>query len=1521
MADSLASSASSADLARKRSRSSSPSADPAAKKANQAAAAPDKLEVDEEQPAPANGDGTAAAADESAAAMQTDDQAKLEESADAVKGEGEAAKDESAPMNVDSTGAPSAAQTSSTNPDLPANPGLPANPEADASASASADGAASGASAIQMRALIVTQDASIIIGKQGKNVNEIRDKSGAKITITEAVPGNPERIMVIGGQLDAVSKAFGLIVRRINDEPFDVPSVPGSRAVTIRFIIPNSRMGSVIGKAGAKIKEIQEASGARLQASEALLPGSTERVLSVSGVADAIHIAVYYIGTVLQEHPVATNNASYRPGGGDYAPPRERSYGGGSGGAPSGGGYGGAPPPPRREGGGGMGMGPAVGPGAQTQQIFIPNELVGSIIGKAGAKINEVRQVSQCQIKINEPGEAAPGGSPLERLVTITGQPSGIQVATRDAGMSSTPTPRKRPFAHLDPKLSLERTDSLASLNAETGALELAEDGSLPDGTETQPTSGAPTPGQMEGVAEEREGSGAKRAKLEGQGSEEKMVVGEGKVHVSSSVKGKGKGKVKEESEKVLQGKKSSWWTEGEMSKRRDQFLRAHADVFTPLLPNDKGALSKLLSASSSKAPVQDAIPYRRLEQPKLIAGEGIMKDYQLAGLSFLAYQAENGMNCILADEMGLGKTLQTLSLIAYLAETYGSKGPHLLICPLSVLGSWMSEIARWLPSFTAMRFHGPANERQRLKEECASNMPDLVCTTYEAFTSEQGWFKKNKKWGLCVLDEGHKIKNHESNAAMALHGINARMRIILSGTPLQNNLAELWSLLYFLYPAIFHLNSLAPFKRAFDLGAGSYDQSFLLKSQNLLSLIMLRRTKEGVRGQLTVPPREEMTLYVPLSPAQKFWYRAILSRTDTVTLGEIFTDFEVKYTSKKGRATAVRHARERKEREEEAIRKKLEEVNGGGAEGGAEAGPAPKAEEEEEAMRKKEQSEDQEDDAEVRENIKRAIEESKNSEAGGNAWMKMMNLLMQLRKTCSHPYLLPNAEAEPFEVAEHIVAASSKLIALDKLLKDILPKGERVLIFSGFTRMLDILEDHMHLRGYKYARLDGSTSRPRRALDIKLFQQEKSPYQCFLISTRAGGLGINLTAATTVVMYDQDWNPQTDIQAISRAHRIGQTKEVKVYRLVCQDSVEEQMLTRLRKKLYLSAKVMGQMKNLNERPADELVDPSNETAQTEDEAPKMTRGELAGILRGGAGALAKWTSIDGTGDDVFEAFRAATFSELCARGKQRDETKEAGIKIELGMGEAVSEEERRRLEEEEEEAERLLLQGREVVQSRKFEGTLYKASNAEIRREWQESQAKQNRALSSRTVMVDGHAVLKETVANGNWEAVKTITSDPTAVEKLANTKRQKKRFDHQDFCFACKDGGEVYTCGSCPRVMHQECSGLSAKELKEVMTYYCPQHSCSSCGRNTQQAGGLLCQVCPNAHCEDCLGEGELEAVGDVLPEFLLLDYGKRAQAFYIRCAECTEHFQENPDVYKEWRAEQDEIEAEARREGYVF
>lgn len=288
---------------------------------------------------------------------------------------------------------------------------------------------------IQMRALIVTQDASIIIGKGGRHINEIREKSGARATISEAVPGNAERILSVGGPLDAVSKAFGLIVRRINDEPFDVPSVPGSRAVTIRFVVPNSRMGSVIGKAGSKIKEIQDMSGARVQASEAMLPGSTERVLSISGVADAVHIAVYYVGMILVENQERMPaNTTYRPGG--HGGPVNHHVAGGrpSVGAvgPVGGAYApyGAMPPPHH-------APPSVypssahQPGSQTQQIYIPNGFVGAVIGKGGQKINEIRQASATHIKIMEPGEGGQDSSANERLVTITGQPMNIQLAVQ----------------------------------------------------------------------------------------------------------------------------------------------------------------------------------------------------------------------------------------------------------------------------------------------------------------------------------------------------------------------------------------------------------------------------------------------------------------------------------------------------------------------------------------------------------------------------------------------------------------------------------------------------------------------------------------------------------------------------------------------------------------------------------------------------------------------------------------------------------------------------------------------------------------------------------------------------------------------------------------------------------------------------------------------------------------------------------------------------------------------------------
>ncbi|KAJ3044062.1 hypothetical protein HDV00_003166 [Rhizophlyctis rosea] len=486
------------------------------------------------------------------------------------------------------------------------------------------------------------------------------------------------------------------------------------------------------------------------------------------------------------------------------------------------------------------------------------------------------------------------------------------------------------------------------------------------------------------------------------------------------------------------------------IAEKRVAFLHANRHLFIPVLDGDEHAtyFDKLSQSQIKRAPAS----WEEREQPKLVRGE--MKDYQLRGLSFLIWLYENGANGILGDEMGLGKTLQTLSLLAYLKER-GLDGPFLIICPLSVLSSWMAEIARWTPSLKAIMFHGIAHERERLKQNCNEEIYDLYVTSYEQYEAEQSWFKHSFNWRYVVLDEGHRIKNDQSQLAQSLQGLTSQYRLMLTGTPLQNNLRELWALFHWLYPEVFTPRTAQKFNDSFHLTLGNYDEQMLDDSRKLLERIMIRRLKSTV--DLNIPPKEEMTLYVPLAPMQRFWYSRLMLRMDKQSLEDIFpangkTSSSLE-DSIKAEESKILHP----------VPSRLDTVDSMDVDVNAVT-------------------------SQMREGVEYAMQHEQNGQ-----WRKLMNLLMQLRKICNHPYMMPNSEPEPFLPGDHLYLNAGKMIVLDKLLTKLRIGGHRTLLFSEFTSMLDILEDYLRHKGISYCRLDGSTARPRRNLDIHLFQREDS--------------------------------------------------------------------------------------------------------------------------------------------------------------------------------------------------------------------------------------------------------------------------------------------------------------------------------------------------------------------------------------------------------------------------------------------
>ncbi|THG23972.1 hypothetical protein TEA_017009 [Camellia sinensis var. sinensis] len=576
--------------------------------------------------------------------------------------------------------------------------------------------------------------------------------------------------------------------------------------------------------------------------------------------------------------------------------------------------------------------------------------------------------------------------------------------------------------------------------------------------------------------------------------------------------------------------------------KGRLKYLLQQTEIFAHFAKGDQSAAQKKAKGRgrhASKITEEEEDEECLKEEEDGI--EGKMRDYQLAGLNWLIRLYENGINGILADEMGLGKTLQTISLLGYLHEFRGITGPHMVVAPKSTLGNWMNEIKRFCPIIRAIKFLGNPDERKHIRENLlVAGKFDVCVTSFEMAIREKSALRQFS-WRYIVIDEAHRIKNENSLLSKTMRLYKTNYRLLITGTPLQNNLHELWSLLNFLLPEIF--SSAETFDEWFQISGENDQQEVVQQLHKVLRPFLLRRLKSDVEKGL--PPKKETILKVGMSQMQKQYYRALLQ-------------------------------------------KDLEVVNAGG--------------------------------------------ERKRLLNIAMQLRKCCNHPYLFQGAEPGP---------PYTTGDHLITNAGKMVLLDKLLPKLKERDSRVLIFSQvhlvcrytlysdeytpshlctvgtpctlmmipnhwnhwnpldlsfsdsyeirvevpwnpldfsvMTRLLDILEDYLLFRGYLYCRIDGNTGGEDRDASIEAFNKPGSEKFVFLLSTRAGGLGINLATADVVILYDSDWNPQVDLQAQDRAHRIGQTKEVQVFRFCTEYTIEEKVIERAYKKLALDALVIQQ--------------------------------------------------------------------------------------------------------------------------------------------------------------------------------------------------------------------------------------------------------------------------------------------------------------------------------------------------------
>nr|XP_054753002.1 SWI/SNF-related matrix-associated actin-dependent regulator of chromatin subfamily A containing DEAD/H box 1A-like [Lytechinus pictus] len=515
--------------------------------------------------------------------------------------------------------------------------------------------------------------------------------------------------------------------------------------------------------------------------------------------------------------------------------------------------------------------------------------------------------------------------------------------------------------------------------------------------------------------------------------------------------------------------------------------------------------------------------------QPALLNRSMQLKPYQLVGLNWLKLMHSEQVNGILADEMGLGKTIQVIALLSHLLEE-GTKGPHLIVAPSSTVDNWVRELQTWCPALEVVLYHGSQEDRQEIREDLLyEDLPcNVIVTSYNICASsaeDRGVFKK-LPLHYAIFDEGHMLKNMKSQRYNHLMKIRAEKRLLLTGTPLQNNLQELISVLAFTLPKLFsgkandltRVFSMKKQKTGNPHEQSSYEMERIAHAKQIMQPFVLRRIKADVLSQL--PKKKESIEHVEMTADQREGY--------TKLVASLSKDLKVS-GFKRGKMSSAMMELRKQANHPLLLRRHY-------------------------------------DNEKLRKMAKLMLEEPTHYDANEEYIYEDMEVMSdyELHRLC-HEY----GALREYRLDQELVLQSGKFQLLDKMLAELKEQGSRVLLFSQFVMVLDIVEEYLKIRGHRSVRMDGQTPVQDRAELIDKFNEDESVF-IFMLSTKAGGVGINLTAANTVILHDIDFNPYNDKQAEDRCHRVGQRREVSVIRLVSKQSIEEGMLSCANYKLKL---------------------------------------------------------------------------------------------------------------------------------------------------------------------------------------------------------------------------------------------------------------------------------------------------------------------------------------------------------------